>query len=294
MATGLPTPGLSAKRRKELRAPDPLLARAMVAGEWLEARKKILIRGAIVLVVVSVATVVWTETSSKAQGHAARSLARALLVANAEVRSAEPDPEAEDAPGEAEPEDDRPVFKSVKSRAKASVHAFRRTLKAYADSPLAPVARLGEAAAHEDLGEMDQAKRLYQDVVRAEGLTPDLRAQAIDGLARCLETSGDLPGALRQLDALRTMEEGAFKDLAQYGRARIFQRQGKNVQARELLQKIQTDLGAEDAPERPYLRTQVEQRLRELEASTPSAEGPEGDGDEGGRRPPPRAKAKSR
>jgi tetratricopeptide (TPR) repeat protein len=262
--------GVSSKRRKELREPDPFLVRLMAASDWAQARKRMLLQALIAVVVLGGGLAAWGEVKSRKAARAATALGRALVVANAEVRAAgAPAPEADEAP----PEEDRPVFQSEKSRALASLNAYRRVMKKYGSSPLAPIARVGIAAALEDLGRTDEAKRAYEGVVRAQGVPTDIRAQATDGLARCLEAKGDLAGALRQLDALRTMEEGSYRDLAQYGRARIFQKQGKAVQARELLRSIQSSLGAEGAPDRPYLRTQVEERLRELDAVSPDSSG---------------------
>lgn len=283
MATATGT-GVSSKRRKELREPDPFLVRLMAASDWAQGRKRLIVQIVVGVLVLGGAFAAWSEVESRQASHAASSLSRALVVANAEVRSADAPPDEE-----APPEEDRPVFQSVQSRARASLNAYRRTLKRYGDSPLAPVAKLGEAAALEDLGRVDEAKRGYEAVTRMEGVQSDVRAQAVDGLARCLETKGDLGGAMRQLEALRTMEEGSYRDLAQYGRARILQRQGKVVQARELYRSVQQSISTEGAPDRPYLRTQVEQRLRELDTALPSTS------DEGGERPfPAKGRGKSR
>lgn len=79
---------------------------------------------------------------------------------------------------------------------------YENLLERYPDSPLRQRALAGAAGAHSVTGRPGLAIRAYREVLAA-GPDPVLAAEARFGIASALEESGDLAGALAELEAAR-------------------------------------------------------------------------------------------
>jgi len=263
-------------------------------GDALGQHRRTLTMAAAGVLVVVGSAVAWQSWRANASAKAGDAFAEALQVSTASI-------EPEDVPARDDAPTRRgPVFRSVEARLRASVEKFRRVEQRYPRSQVAPLARLSEATALYQLGRYQEARQLYQGLMGAD--TSGLEARVLEGLAFTLESLNDLDGAATRYREFGAVQNGTYRDLAQYYQARLFARRDDRVRAKELLHGV-IERTAHPTAADPLsgsiqsLREQAIALLREIDPQDPQiieydraraagggAEG--GHGEEGGGRNP--------
>ena len=263
-------------------------------GDSLGQHRRTLTMAAAAVVVVVGSSLAWQTWRSTAAAKAADAYSEALQVSTATI-------EPEDAPArEDAPTRRGPVFRSMEARLRASVEKFRQVEQRYPQSRVAPLARLSEATALYQLGRYQEARQLYQGLMGAD--TAGLEARVLEGMAFTLESLNDLDGAATRYREFGAVQNGTYRDLAQYYQARLFARRDDRARAKELLHGV-IERTAHPTVADPLsgsiqsLREQAVALLREIDPQDPQiieydraraagggAEG--GHGEEGGGRNP--------
>lgn len=202
------------------------------ARDWAESlgkhRRTLTLAAAGVILVVGSA-VGWQTWQTRRAARAGDALADALAVSNAPI-------EAEDAPAREDAPRRGPTFRSVEARLRASVEKFRQVEQRNPQSRVAPIARLSEATALYQLGRYQEARQLYQGLLGAD--TSGLEARVLEGLAFTLESLGDLDGAAARYRELAAVQNGAYRDNAQFYQARLLVRRDDRARAKDLLHGV--------------------------------------------------------
>ena len=263
-------------------------------GDALGQHRRTLTMAAAGVLVVVGSTFAWQSWRANASAKAGDAFAEALQVSTASI-------EPEDVPARDDAPTRRgPVFRSVEARLRASVEKFRQVEQRYPQSRVAPLARLSEATALYQLGRYQEARQLYQGLMGAD--TSGLEARVLEGLAFTLESLNDLDGAATRYREFGAVQNGTYRDLAQYYQARLFARRDDRVRAKELLHGV-IERTAHPTVADPLsgsiqsLREQAVALLREIDPQDPQiieydraraagGGGEPGHGEEGGGRNP--------
>lgn len=245
---------------------------AAQASEWAKTNRNLAIGifSVIVLAALGWVSFGWWRTS---QAEAAGSLLEtALEIATAEIR---PTPADEDA-SPSDESADAPTFVTREERAEASLEAYRRVTQEYGSSAAAPWARLGEARALFELGQIEESRAAYEQALAEAGGDPMIAWRALEGIGFTYEVGEDWATAIEKYEELRTVEDGAYQGPADYHIARMRLASGETVQATTALRELVTRLRADgEEPAFPYVLAQAELRLRELDpSSAPSSSAP--------------------
>jgi len=143
--------------------------------------------------------------------------------------------------------------------------AFVAARNRHGDSPVAALARLGEAGANYDLGKYEAALKAYAAVLASPEIDPFARAVALQGKAAALESSGDDEGALKSWRSLEALDKKAYGVLSGLQVGRILEAQGKRAEAKthyEALQKSHEEALKSLAHSRT--RADIERRIERL------------------------------
>lgn len=192
----------------------------------------------------------------------------------------------------AEPPRFGPSFASDDERLRETSTRFRRVTDQHGDARVAPLARLGLASTLYLQGRYDEARPIFQSLLGRD--VAGLEAQALEGLGFTLESQNDLDGALQRFRELQAIEDGAYRDQAQFYQARVFVRRNDSERAKELLRQVVERIGRAAAADPAAvasmsLRDQAFAMLREVAPTDPlvlqrdrdNAPGPGGDAHEG-------------
>lgn len=199
-------------------------------GDALGQHRRTLTLAAVGVLVVVGSAVAWQMTRASAAARAGDAFAEALQASTATIE-AEDAPTREDAPARR-----GPVYRSAEARLRASVEKFRRVAQRFPQSRVAPLARLSEATALYQLGRYQEARQIYQGLIGAD--TAGLEARVLEGLAFTLESLNDLDGAAARYREFGTVQNAAYRDLAQFYQARLLTRRNDRPRAKELLHGV--------------------------------------------------------
>lgn len=252
------------------------------ATDWAKAHLRELAIGGGVLAVVVAAVAGYSSYARGESERAARALSDAVGIATADIGEPEED---------AEPDPTVRMFKTHKQRAQAALRAFRRAVADFPSSEIAARAKLGEANALYDLRKLGEAERAYEAALALASDDTDVAAQALQGLAFCLEARNKPADALRRYEELARLGE-AYRSMAEYHQARLHIDAGRRDRALTLLKGIRTRLTRQTPRERegdeednqpspaerhPFLMSQVQSRLEQLDP-TEATNAPAGGG----------------
>ncbi len=239
-------------------------ARAATMATWFEENRKIAYGVLAAVVVVIAGFIGWSTWGHRSAEQASLALGEALDAANAEIRAA-------DAPAPPENAPDRETFPTTTARAEKALSLFRKVTSAHAGTDAAVWARLGEARALLDLGKPGEARAAYEKAIREGSGNASVSARAFEGIAFSFEAENEPRKAIEKFQSLARTGEGGHKDLADYHLARMHLRTGDDSRAKDLLKELVQRLRANDDgdPEdlSPYVLTQAELRLAELDSS---------------------------
>jgi len=239
-------------------------ARAATMAGWLEENRTIAYGVLAAVVLVIAAYVAWSMFGGRAAEAAAVDLSAALDVANAEIRSA-------DSPALEDDLSDRETFPTTTARAEKALELFRTVTSAHAGTDAAVWARLGEARALLDLGKPAEARAAYEKALREGSGNTAVAARAYEGIAFTFETENEPAKAIEKFQALSRAGEGAYKDLADYHLARMYLRTNEETRAKDLLKELVQRLRTRDDTDpgdvSPYVLSQAELRLAELDST---------------------------
>src|SRR5262249_49075967 len=159
--------------RKELRAPDAFQRIGAEARTWLQERQKMLAILVALVAVASVAALLGSYVSGKAESRAAQKFGAALKLLSRPVQSST-------APNDGDAEDE-PPFPSQRAKDEAVVQELSQLRDAHPKTRAAHSAALplGEAAYR--IGKYDQALNAFEDFLKAVPQTDPLRAEALEG-----------------------------------------------------------------------------------------------------------------
>ena len=241
--------------------------------EWMRANRSRLLAGVAVAIVVIGSAVTWLVVSSKRESDAASLLAKATEKMTAQIRS----DDAADLETPPEQEDPRPSFRSIKARARAALRAFRRVSSQYGGTDAAAWAALGEGRAQLELGKVREARAAFDRALRDGSDEPMIAWGALEGIAFTFEAENKPREAISRFQELSRIDDGAFKDVADYNIARMYLAQNDRVRATQTLRALLDRLRAGEAeeepgaepptPKLPYIAAQAELRLMELDSS---------------------------
>ncbi len=239
-------------------------AHAATMASWFEDNRKTVYGVLAAIAVLLGVYVAWSTFGHRSAEQASAALGEALDVANARIRAADAPEEPADALG-------RETFPTTTARAEKALSLFRKVTSEHAGSDAALWARLGEARALLDLDKPGDARAAFEKALREGSGNASVTARAFEGIAFTFEAENQPQKAIEKFQALSRAGEGAFKDLADYHLARMYLRTGDENRAKDLLKELVQRLraGDEGAPEdrSPYILTQAEVRLAELDSS---------------------------
>lgn len=153
-------------------------------------------------------------------------------------------------PEETQPEEPLfPVFPSVKEREDKALAQFKAVTKQFPESLAATYAQLGEANAQLRLGQYDQAGTIFEKLRKQSGDNTDdfVRFRATEGAGYALEGQQKYAEARERFEALSQLNNGAYRTLGDYHRARMLVAEGKRDEAKKLLEGLSK--AAADRPE---------------------------------------------
>ena len=199
--------------------------------EWMTKNAKGLATGIVVVLAVAGGAVFWQWRHDNQFAKAASSYNDALQISGAQIRAADAPPDPPNSPPRR-----GPTFPDTTARAQAALRAFRDVESHHANTPIAPLARLSEAATLYDLARYAEAKPIYEALLHADVAGQD--ARVLEGLGFTLEALNDNAGALTRYQELGRIQDGAYRDLASFHQARIEQKLGHTDRARDLLHGV--------------------------------------------------------
>jgi hypothetical protein len=126
-------------------------------------------------------------------------------------------------------------------------------------------ARLGEGAAQLQEGNADAAQSTYAELSEKGELGALERRLALEGLAAARLAKGDEQGAIDALERLAENDDGDAKNAAQLGIARILASQGKNADAKALVDGVLSRLKEEGRRGRGYTYEEADALASALE-----------------------------
>jgi tetratricopeptide (TPR) repeat protein len=204
------------------------VAKSMLwASSWFDRHAKLIWGGVAAVAVAAAAWVLFSMQRTQTEHQAGSLLRNAVVAATGTVL-------AEDAPA---PEDSLvPTFPSAAERDKKALERYREVQKSYGDTPAGHWAKLGEANELLALGKAAEATQAYNAVLQTAGDDNFLRFRALEGIGYALETDKKPDEALKRYDELGHFDNGAYKSIADYHRARILAATGKRDEALKLLE----------------------------------------------------------
>lgn len=251
---------IKARKRGKPVMEEQILRRASKAGQWVSRYRNLWLIGGIIFVAVgAVVAFEWWYMAERSHK------ATALLHAAVQTTFAEiggPNALAASAQGTDKKKQER--FQSEDARAKKAIERYSKVIAEYPSSDAAAWAKLGQAAQFMALGNVAKASARYAEVEKAAD-EPWLRRAAIEGLIVAKEQIKDYEAAQRYAKTLLGLNEGAFKDAAEYHLARIAIHQGDKAGAAKRLKTLIERFRKEDASANAYLLEQSELALLDID-----------------------------
>lgn len=230
--------------RKEIKGPDQFQVAATQAVDWMAHRRKQVLIGVGTVLAVVVLVTVFMSVSASRERESGALLYRVVEAAGGEISSV---------PLSGVP---APLFKSDEERQRAVIEAAEKVRARHGGSRAATTATLLMGHAQFRLGEWDKALESYRAFLAGAPKDDSMRFAALDGVARALESKGQLDDAVKAWD--EAASEAAHADRAALEKARVLAKAGKTDDARKLLQ------GFPEAHKESMLQAEAAERLARL------------------------------
>lgn len=238
--------------------PDEADLRVAETRTFVASHSKHLVYLGAAVVAVFLAWVGFEQYSAHKDAAAGRLLYQATEAARAEIRE--------------EPvENDRSrrlTFRSTASRDREALRRFRKVVSEASSSDAAVRARLGIASILVSQGKLTEAKRELSAAAELRGDDPGLGAQAIEGLGVIALEQRQWDEAKQRFEELRALDGNRYQHVANYLTARTLYAQGRANEAKPKLRALLDALEEADAPRLPYVQTQAELLLQQIDPST--------------------------
>lgn len=190
---------------------------------------------AVIIVAAAWGGVAWSQNRTESSTEA---IGKALKVYGAEVTTGDVDPAKPD-PKEKPDPTAPPKYKTDKERLEATL-AEAKTVQKDHSGAVRDEAALLEAAALFDLGKLDEAIVIYQQV--ADKQTGALQQLAHESWGLVLEQQGKLDDARKQYELAMPKQGDFYRDRALYAQARVAIAKSDKKKAMELFTEIVTKL----------------------------------------------------
>ncbi len=171
--------------------------------------------------------------------------------------------------GEDKAPKDAPTAEARKASLEKARDGFQTALSDAGDKPLGHISALGLAGTQFELGKLDDALKLYDQVAGDEKLDPIARALAYQGRATVLEAQNKPADAVETWKKIEAMDAKSYGLLVGMNVGRLLEKQGKPADAKAIYVKLQKDqqavldqFGNQDA------KRELERRLAKLDDGT--------------------------
>ena len=131
-----------------------------------------------------------------------------------------------------------PTFNSDKAREEKALQQFRDVQKKFPGSHAARYALLGEGNAQLSLGKFSEALAAFDKALAAAADDTFLRVRALEGAGYALEGQSKFADARKRFEELSRLQNGAYRTLGDYHRARMLVAEGQRAEARTLLEAL--------------------------------------------------------
>lgn len=151
-------------------------------------------------------------------------------------------------PDETPPEDAIvPTFTSEKERDEKALKQYQDVDKQYPSSTAAHYALLGQGNELLALGKYPEAGAAFDKVIASDAKDTFVRFRALEGSGYALEAQKKYADARSRFEQLSKLNNGAYRTLGDYHRARMLVAEGQRDEARKLLEAL--NKAAADKPE---------------------------------------------
>jgi tetratricopeptide (TPR) repeat protein len=144
-----------------------------------------------------------------------------------------------------------PVFPSVKEREEKALAQFSEVAKKFPGTRGAAYAQLGEANAQLRLGKFADAGKVFEKLRAAPASEQDdfIRFRTLEGAGYALEGQQKYADARERFEALSKLNNGQYRILGDYHRARMLVAEGKRDDAKKLLEELTKAEAEKPAPD---------------------------------------------
>jgi len=181
---------------------------------------------------VSIGAIAWFSISyyvNKQSHESAQLLSAAVDTAVARITTSD-DTAADDDTSES--------YANANARAEKARGEFRTVVTRFSGAAAANWALLGEANALRTLGKFSDAERQYQVLAAKPNLDPFVQIRALEGLGFTLEAQSKFPAAEGRFAEAGKLDNGSYKTVADYHRARMLAAQNEPKKASDLLESL--------------------------------------------------------
>ena len=178
---------------------------------------------------ISIGAIAWFSISAyvnKTSRESAQLLSAAVDTAVARISTGE-EAGDDDSTGESYP--------SVSARAEKARAGFRTVVTRFSGTAAANWALLGEANALRTLGKLADAERQYQVLAAKPNLDPFVQIRALEGLGFTFEAESKFAAAEGRFAEAGKLDNGSYKSVADYHRARMLVAENEPKKAADLL-----------------------------------------------------------
>jgi tetratricopeptide (TPR) repeat protein len=207
-----------------------LLRGAGVARSLYGQHQRTLWAGLAAGLLVAVSWLALSAHFGKRSRETAELLGAGVAAANAPIVTPGEEPAGAQAPEESYPNE--------KARSDKARGEFQTLIKRFPDAPATAWARLCEANELSGLGQRAEAQKLYEQLVADKDLDAFVRWRALEGLGFALEAQQKYADAAQRFEQIGALQNGAYKAVAEYHRARMHIALGQKPKAAELLQAL--------------------------------------------------------
>lgn len=260
----------AAKKGKAPAAEEQAVKRATDLAERVGKHAKVLYALLAIGVLVFVGFLLYGQFGHRGEEAAATALLKAVEIANAEIRAADAEVPENEPEGTV-------TFPTAQARAESALREFQKVARDHAGTVAASWAHLGEAHALLELNRAADARQAFEKARRDGGDDVMIAARAIEGIGFTLEAESKPQDAVQKYQELSRLENGLFRNLADYHLARMYIALHEETRAKELLRALVDRLNSAEGPEgelapaSPYVLDQAQVRLAELDPSAAPA-----------------------